>query len=267
MAPQEMLNLPPDRVYPDPFQPRQQFAGEELERMTASIRSRGILQPIRVRYDQERASYIIISGECRWRAAKMAGLASLPCLVVEGELDEGDKLADQIIENTIRNSLKASELARALAKLKALKGCNSQTLARELGLSGAAITRAESLLSLPEDVLDLVDSGALPESTAYEISRLPDEAGMRELAEAATVRKLSRSQVIEKVQAVVGQKSVRPKTSRVACRLDGGLQVIVSAKADVTAAMLKAVIEQLKIEAKRLEKSEPAPAALSAAAS
>lgn len=248
----KVLMLPVDEVCPDPSQPRQMFDKDDLERMTASIAARGVLQPIRVRWDDQRASWVIISGECRWRASKLAGLATVPCLPVEGELSETDLLADQIIENTVRNSLKPLELARALAKLKALKGCTSQMLAKELGISGGAISKAEALLSLPEEIQAMVDDGRVPESTAYEISRLPNEEGKHELARSVAAKKLGRDGVAEAVRQVIGKKVVRPKAGRLSCKLDGGISVTVSSGQPLTWDDLLAALDQIRKQAKKM---------------
>lgn len=247
-----LLMLAVDDICPDPSQPRQMFDKDDLDRMTASIAARGILQPIRVRWDDQRASWVIISGECRWRAAKLAGLDSVPCLPVDGELSETDLLADQIIENHVRNALKPLELARALAKLKALKGCTSQALARELGLSGGAITKAEALLSLPEEIQAMVDDGRVPESAGYEISRMPDEQGQRELAEAVAAGRMSRDHVAEAVRRRIGRKDVRPRAGRLSCKLDGGISVTVSSGDPLTWDGLLAALDQIRKQAKKL---------------
>lgn len=247
-----LLMIAVDEVCPDPSQPRQMFDKDDLDRMTASIAARGILQPIRVRWDDQRASWVIISGECRWRAAKQVGLATVPCLPVEGELSETDLLADQIIENTVRNSLKPLELARSLAKLKALKGCTSQTLARELGISGGAITKAEALLSLPEEIQAMVDDGRVPESVGYEISRMPDEQGQRELAYSVAAGQMNRDHVAEVVRQKIGRKDVRPKAGRLSCKLDGGISVTVSSGDPLTWDELIGALDQIRKQAKRL---------------
>ena len=226
----KLLSVEWDDLMPDPTQPRKSFLKDELERLAASVAARGILQPLRIirRGDgTDRPSWLIATGESRWRAAKLAGLKAVPCLVIDGQPDEADLLADRIIENACRNDLRPLELARALAKLKALKGYNSLTLAKELGISPAAITRAESLLSLPEDVQALVDSGSVAESTAYEISRLPDEQSQRELARAVADRRLNREAVTEAVRNRVGRRAAK-KTARLVCRLDGGISVAIS---------------------------------------
>lgn len=252
----QLLSVAVGELLPDPTQPRKTFFKEEIDRLAASIAARGVLQPLRVRVrpDDERKCWWIVTGECRWRAAKQAGLTHVPCLPVEGELSEADMLADQVIENSVRNSLRPLELARALAKLKALKGCTAQVLAAELGLSGAGITRSEALLSLPDDIQTLVDEGRVPESTAYEISRLqPDVAAQRELASAVAARQMSRDQVAEAVRRRIGQKNVRPKSSRLACRLEGGMSITVSSEDQpLTWDGLLSALDQIRKQARKL---------------
>jgi ParB family transcriptional regulator, chromosome partitioning protein len=171
---------------------------------------------------------------------------------VDGEVSEIDVLCDQITENEIRAALRPLDLARALAKVKALKGCNSRVLAEELGLSGARITRAEALLTLPPDVQDMVDQNRLAESVAYEISRLDSgEQAQRELALAAEGGKLNRERVIEAVRGVVPKRNVTPRSSRVTARLDG-LSITVSGAEPLTWEGLLAGLDRLRKEAKKL---------------
>jgi ParB family transcriptional regulator, chromosome partitioning protein len=249
-----LLSIAVGELMPDPTQPRKSFLKDEIDRLAASIAARGVLQPLRVRVrpDDDRKCWWIVTGECRWRAAKQAGLTHVPCIEVEGELSEADTLADQVIENSVRNSLKTLELARALSKLKALKGCTSQQLAAELGISGASLSRSEALLSLPDDIQAMVDDGRVPESTAYEISRLPDVAAQRELAQAVAAKQMSRDQVAEAVRGRVGQKNVRPKSSRLPLRLEGGISVTVSAGQPLTWEEFNAAMDKIRKEAKRL---------------
>jgi ParB family chromosome partitioning protein len=248
----EILSLDFDLLMPDPTQPRKSFVKEEIERLAASITARGVLQPLRVLWDDARQSWLIVTGESRWRAARLAGLTHLPCIPVEGEPDEADLLADRIVENACRNDLQPMEEARALAKLKALKGCNSQTLAKELGISPAAITRAEALLSLPDDVQSLVDDGRIPESAAYEISRLPDTESQRELSQTVAAGRMKRDQVAEAVRSRVGKRNVTPKASRVACSLGGGLSITMAAGEPLTWEGVLPAIDRLRREARKL---------------
>lgn len=250
--PMTLMSVELGQLMPDPTQPRKTFLKEEIDRMAASIAARGILQPLRIRPDGERKCWWIVTGECRWRAAKQAGLTHLPCLEVEGEVSEADQLADQVIENSVRNSLRPLELARALAKLKALKGCNSRDLAEELGLSGASITRAEALLTLPPDVQAMVDDGRVSESAAYEISRLPDEVSQRDLAATVAAGRMNRDQAADAVRSRVGKKNVRPKAGRLPLRLEGGIAVTVSADKPLTWEEFNNAIDRIRKEARRL---------------
>ena len=259
----ELLSVGIDQLMPDPTQPRKTFEADALGRLAASITARGILMPLRVLWDDERQCWLIVTGESRWRAARLAGLTHLPCLAVEGQPDEAELLADRIVENECRNELRPLEFARALAKLKALKRATSQQIAKELGISGAAITRAESLLKLPGDVQSLVDSGSVAESTAYELSRMPDEAAMRELAQSVAAGRLGRQGVAEAVQRTIGKKHVTSPASRLSCRLDGGLSVTVSAGGKpLTWDALLDAIDRLRKEARKLCDAGKEPAAL-----
>lgn len=249
----ELLSVAIDQLMADPTQPRKTFEPDALQRLAASLTARGVLQPLRVLWDASRELWVIVTGESRWKAAKIAGLTHLPCIVVSGEPDEADLLADRIVENSLRNDLRPLEFARALAKLKILKGATSQALTRELGISGAAITRAESLLTLPGDVQTLVDKGSVSESTAYELSRMPDEAGMRELAQAVVAKRMTRQEVAEAVQRMVGKKHVAPKASRLSCRLESGVSVTVSSSdGPLTWESLLEGLDRLRKEGKRL---------------
>jgi ParB family chromosome partitioning protein len=251
---QQVLNLALADLMPDPSQPRKTFLDEEIQRLAASIAARGVLQPLRVIRDEQRQVWVILTGESRYRAAKLAGLHSVPCLPVAGELSEVEKLADRLTENDVRHDLQPMEAARALARLKALKGCNSKTLVDEYGFSGASITKAEALLSLPSDLQELVGSGPgqIAPASAYELSRLPDEQGQRKLAEDVIARNLSRDTVADLVRGRVGKRNVAPKAGRLSCKLDGGISVTVSSGEPLTWDDLLTALDHLKKQAKKL---------------
>ena len=182
----------------------------------------------------------------------------MPCWPVEGELSEVESLADQLTENSVRHDLQPMEEALAMAKLKALKGCNSKTLVDEYGFTGASITRMEALLRLPPEVQAMVGTGPgqVPPSAAYEISRLNDSQGQLELAREIADRRISRDGVAEKVRHQVGRKNMRPKSSRLACRLEGGVSITVSSGGQpLTWDDFNAAIDRIRKEAKRLYES------------
>jgi ParB family chromosome partitioning protein len=248
-----LLHLAIGMLAPDPSQPRRSFLKEEIDRLAASIKARGILQPLRVKRDDERDCWRIVVGECRWRAARLAGLETVPCIEVDGDVSETDILTDQIIENTIRNTLRPLEFARSLAKLKALRGWNSSTLAKETGISGSAVTIAEALLNdLPAEVQAMVDEGYVPESTAYEISRLPDDESKIQLAQAVRSKKKSREQVSQEVRDRIGKKKSNSRSTRLALR-SAGVSVNVTASEALTWEALLATIDRIRQEGKKLK--------------
>lgn len=244
--------IPWVRIVPDPAQPREDIPPDHVERVAASIKARGgLLQYPRVRLDAALGKYVIITGHCRWLACEQAKLDPVPCIVVTGDVSFEAILQDQITENELRQGLKPLELARALAKLKALKGATSQALAAEVGLSGATITRSESLLSLPEDIQAMVDDGRVPAAAAYELSRLPDEGSQRSLAQAVAAKQMSRDQVAEAVRSRIGKRKTTPKGGRISYRLDG-VCVTVTADQPLTRGHLQAAIDRMRQEAKKL---------------
>jgi ParB family chromosome partitioning protein len=194
------------------------------------------------------------TGESRWRAAKLvAGLTHVPCLVIEGELSDADRLADRLTENMLRDDLPPMEEAAGIVRLKALKGCNSKTLVEEYGFTPASITRMESLLRLPPEIQAMVGNGPgqVPPSAAYEISRLDDPQAQMELAQAVAGRRLNRDAVAEEVRRRVGRRNVKPKGAKLPLKLDGGISVTVSAAQPLTWDELLAALDVIRKQAKK----------------
>ena len=133
-------------------------------------------------------------------------------------------------------------------------GTVSKALVEEYGFSGAAISKAEALLSLPPDLQDLIGSGPgqIAAATGYELSRLPDEQSQRELAQAVVAKHLPRDAVAEAVRNRVGKRNVAPKTGRLSCKLDGGISVTVSSGEPLTFDALLTALDHLRKQAKKL---------------
>ena len=254
MTSQQVLLLEVDALMPDPTQPRRTFLPEEINRLADSIKARGVLSPLRVALDEDRRSWRIVLGESRWRAARAAGLTHVPCMPMDGQPSETDILSDQIIENVVRHALRPMELARSIDKLKRLKDCSSKQLAAELGLSGGSITRAEALLDLPADIQAMIEDGGISANAGYEISRLPDDDGRRELAHAVVSGRISRDGTAEAVRKIVGKKRVAPKLARLPLRLAGGVSMTVTAGSPLTWDGLFAAIEQVRKQAENLKR-------------
>jgi len=195
-----------DRIDRDPAQPREEFDSDGLERLAQSLRQRGLLQPIRVRWDAGQERYVIICGERRWRAAKLAGLESLACVIVEGDLTHQERLAIQLVENALREDLKPIEQARAYKALMEVQGWSVRQLAAELSIHHGQVVRAMSLLDLPEVIQEQVGQGTLAPATAYEISKVGDEQLQEELAARVVQQGLSRDETIEEVRAAASQR-------------------------------------------------------------
>jgi ParB family transcriptional regulator, chromosome partitioning protein len=205
--PKEALTIPIGRIMADPDQPRKEFDEGSLDDLCSSLKARGQLQPIRVRWSQEADRWIIIAGERRYRAAVKAGLPSLLCVEAKGAMTVDEILEDQLIENCVREDLKPIEQARAFKALVDRRGCSYRQLAEILNISHMAVSRAISLLELPDDVQDRVTAGELAASVAVEVARLDDPEEQREVAERVISGGLNRSEAIE----VVRQAESKPR--------------------------------------------------------
>ena len=139
--PKDALTIPVAKLSPDPDQPRREFDEDELQRLAESLRTKGQLQPIRVRWVEAEKAWVIVSGERRWRAAKLAGLATLACVEVKGEPTADEILEDQLIENALRTDLKPGEQATAYKTLMDRRGLSAHQLAERLSLSTMTVTR------------------------------------------------------------------------------------------------------------------------------
>jgi ParB family chromosome partitioning protein len=184
-----------DRIIADPNQPRVEFDQGSLGRLAASLRERGQLQPIRVRWDDAADRYVVVVGERRWRAAQLAGLESLACVVVAGEPTAEDLLEDQLVENALREDLKPIEQARAYQSLMRSRGLSTRQLADRLQIGAASIAKALALLTLPGDVQEAVEAGWIAPGTAYELSKVDDPSEQAALAREAAAGLLRRDEI------------------------------------------------------------------------
>jgi ParB family chromosome partitioning protein len=225
--------IPIERLTRDPSQPREVFDEASLQELVESIESLGVLQPIRVRWDEELAMYVIIAGERRLRAAKMAGLKSVPSVIQEGELTESQRLIEQLAENIIRADLQPVEQAKAFRRLMDLNDWSARQLARELHIADANIVRALALLDLPEGVQMQVEAGRLAPSVAYEVSRLENPEEQVSLAERIIAEKLTRDQAVAEVQAKKSGQASPAKRAKHEFRREDGTRITVSSPAAV----------------------------------
>jgi ParB family chromosome partitioning protein len=156
----ELRELPVELIKPNPNQPRTKIDPEALAGLSSSIEANGVVQPLLVRPLPD-GSYELIAGERRWRAAQAAGLDKVPAVVRDQELAE--RLQVALIENMVREDLNPVDEARACAALVDDLGLSKEELARRVGRSRPAVSNLIRLLDLPDEALDLLESGELSE--------------------------------------------------------------------------------------------------------
>ena len=180
-----------DALKPGRFNPRRSFPEAQLEELAASIRERGLVQPLVVRpVDGDRKSYEIVAGERRWRAAQLAHLHEVP--VVVRALSDQEAIEIAIIENVQREDLNAIEEAEGYQLLMGGHGYTQEDLAKVIGKSRSHLANTLRLLKLPEAVLDLVRDGALSAGHARALIGHSDAAALaaRIVKEGLTVRQV-----------------------------------------------------------------------------
>jgi len=169
-----------DRIAANPKQPRRSFAEPELEELANSIRVKGVLQPILVRPDPNAPEmFEIVAGERRWRAARRAGLATIPAVV--RELDDREVLEIAIIENVQRADLNAVEEAEAYKALIDRFGRTQESVATQVGKSREHVSNTIRLLQLPEDVREHVRAGRLSPGHARALLKTADPSHFAQL--------------------------------------------------------------------------------------
>ena len=162
--------IPLREIEPDPDQPRKTFDEETLSELSASIAEHGLLQPIAVRH-RAVGGYLIVAGERRWRACRMAGLTEVPAIVKDVTDEQAMELA--LVENLQREDLDPVEEAAGIRELMTRCGLTQEQAAQKLGKSRSALANSLRLLNLPENVLELLKSGFINIGHAKVILSLP----------------------------------------------------------------------------------------------
>ena len=204
-----LLEVPVNAVSPNPKQPRTRFDDEAIGALATSIREVGILQPIVVR--KAGAGYELIAGERRLRAAKLAGLATIP--VVVRDTDDADTLREALIENIHREDLGPIELAEAFRQLLEELGLKQEELADRVGVSRSHIANTIRLLQLPIDVQQLLTDGKLQAGHARTLLTLGNAEAQNALALRTVVEDLSVREVEELVRRYVDAPAEKPAKS------------------------------------------------------
>lgn len=202
--------IPLGRIRPNPQQPRRSFDEEGLAELAASIRSCGILQPLTVRRAGE--GYELVAGERRLRAARIAGLREVPCLVAQ--VGEEDSALLALMENLQRRNLDCWEEAQAIARLISRYGLSQEEAARRLGRAQPTVANKLRLLRLPEDVRALLRENGLTERHARALLRLQDPEVQRRAAGDMVRRGMNVAQAEAYVEKLLQSDQVTPPRGR-----------------------------------------------------
>lgn len=185
----DLTRLPVREIEPDPDQPRKNFDEDAMAALAESIGENGLLQPIAVRAKKTGPGYVIIAGERRWRAARLAGLDEVPVIIKDVTDEQAAALA--LIENLQREDLDPIEVAEGCRQLIDKYGLTQESAAKKLGKSRSAVTNSLRLLALPEDVRRMVSGGKLSFGHAKVLLGLPNEDLMRQAAAEVTAQNLN----------------------------------------------------------------------------
>ena len=202
--------IPLERIVPNPHQPRRDFDPEGLKELTDSIRQYGILQPATVRTRGK--EYELVAGERRFRAAKMAGLKELPCLIAQ--VGEEDSALLALMENLQRRDLNYMEEAAAIAQLVQRWGLSQEEAARRLGKSQSAVANKLRLLRLPQDVLDSLRSNGLTERHGRALLRLDSADKQRDALEQIIRRDMTVAMTDSYIDALLEAEKEQEKSEQ-----------------------------------------------------
>jgi ParB family chromosome partitioning protein len=175
----ELAQLPVETIHPNPRQPRKRFDSEAMSGLADSIRAEGIVQPVLVR-SRAQGGFELIVGERRWRAAREAGIGTIPAVIREA--GDRESLLLGLVENVAREQLSPVEEARAYAVLMDEFELSLGEIAERVGRSKPSVSNRLRLLDLPADVLAMLERGELSEGHARAVLAVPDHEDRRRLA-------------------------------------------------------------------------------------
>jgi ParB family chromosome partitioning protein len=242
-SPSELAQLSVGQIAANPRQPRRRVDAEALGALAESVRAQGLIQPVVVRPLGE-GRYELVAGERRWRAARAAGLATVPALI--RETDDRESLILALVENVAREDLTPIEEARAYALLQDEFALTLGDLAERVGRSKPSVSNRLRLLELSDDVLDLVERGALSEGHARAVLAVPGDDDRRALAR-RIVREGMSVRAAERAARWAGARTkprrAAPVDPELASRARGALERLTGAPVRVGARRIEIAFE------------------------
>lgn len=201
-------DVPVDLIQPNQSQPRKTFDENALDLLAGSVAETGIVQPLVVRPLPD-GRYELIAGERRWRAARQAGLETVPAILRSD--DEGKRLQMALIENMAREDLNPLEEAQACAALVEELGLSKEEVAKRVGRSRSTISNLIRLLDLPDQVLEMLATGELSEGHGRALLTVKDQDERRRLARTAVAEGWSVREIERQVKGETGTPARKPK--------------------------------------------------------
>ncbi len=253
----ELAQVAVEQIHANPNQPRKRFDSDAVTGLAESIKAQGLIQPVVLRPRLE-GGYELIAGERRWRAAREAGITTVPAVVREA--DDRDSLLLGLVENVAREDLSPIEEARAFALLIDEFGLSLGEVAERVGRSKPTVSNRIRLLELPEDVLSMIARRELTEGHARAVLAVPDQDGRRRLAKRIVKEGLS-VRAAERAARWAGARTKERRVTAVdpalAARVKDAFRLLTGFEAKVGAAGLQVPVDgdvQLEELAEALER-------------
>ncbi|MCC0629752.1 MULTISPECIES: ParB/RepB/Spo0J family partition protein [unclassified Clostridioides] len=207
----EIVNIDIDKIYPNEVQPRKQFDEEKIKVLSDSIKNYGVLQPIVVKMD-ENDKYMIIAGERRFRASKLANKNQIPAIIKD--IDMKDVMEIALIENLQREDLNSIEEALAYKSLIEHYNVTQEEISEAVGKSRPHITNTLRLLNLGQDVIEMIDSGRITAGHGKALLRIVDKDLQLQIAKKIEEEELSVREVENIAKKISENKEEVPKKSK-----------------------------------------------------
>ncbi len=201
---EEVIKIPTEKLLPNPYQPRKQFKSDELLSLADSIRENGVLQPLLARRIKNTDYFEIVAGERRLRAAILANLETVPCLIIDCDYRESAILS--ILENIQRADLSFFEEAQAIAHMQSHFNLTQEQIAKRLGKSQSALSNKLRILKLPVDIRYRIEKDGLTERHARALLKCESETQMWDVLEQIKERKLNVEQTEAYIESLINKK-------------------------------------------------------------